>query len=126
MTSAVRALIKSGMDALGLNYAFMQWEEDPADPYFTGSYQEIESMTEDGLQEASFILSGWTRGIWADLEEAKEKIENYFNRVSGRTVIAENGSAVAIFYGSSLVVPTGDAELKRIDITLTVKEWKVI
>ena len=126
MTSAVRALIKSGMDVLDLNYAFMQWEDEPADPYFTGEYQEAESMTEDGLQEATFILKGWTRGRWADLETAKEKIENYFNRVSGKTVIADNGSAVAIFYANSFVVPTGDAQLKRIDINLTVKEWKVI
>lgn len=125
MTSAVLALISNGMDALGLNYAFMQWEEEPAYPYFTGEYQELESTTEDGLQEARFILTGWTRGSWLDLEKAKEKIGTYFNSISGKVVIADNGSAVAIFYANSLVIPTGDAELKRIEITLTVKEWKV-
>ena len=39
--------------------------------------------------------------------------------------MAEDGSAVAIFYATSLVVPTGDAELKRIQINLDVKEWSV-
>ena len=82
-------------------------------------------MSEDGLQEATFILKGWTRGKWLDLEAAKEKIENYFDKISGKKVIAEDGSAVAIFYAHSLVIPTGDAELKRIDINLSVKEWKV-
>ena len=82
-------------------------------------------MSEDGLQEATFILTGFTRGKWLDLEAAKEKIENYFDKISGKMVIAEDGSVVAIFYGNSLVVPTGEAELKRIDINLSVKEWKV-
>lgn len=122
MTSAVRAAVADGMTSLGLNYAFLRWEDDPTDPYFTGEYQEIESMTEDGLQECDFILNGYTRGSWADMEAAKEKIEKYFNR----TVMADNGSAVAIFYANSLVVPTGDEELKRIEIHLTIKEWKVI
>lgn len=125
MTNAALTAVADGMAACGLNYAFMQWNADPEYPYFVGEYQESEPMTEDGLQECDFILSGWTRGPWADLEAAKEKIERYFDRVSGKTVIADNGSAVAIFYGNSLVVPTGDAELKKIEIHLKVKEWKV-
>lgn len=124
MTTEMLKAVDSGMEALGLNYAFMQWEGDVAYPYFVGSYQESPPMSEDGMQEATFILTGFTRGKWLDLEAAKEKIENYFNKISGKTVIAE-GSAVAIFYENSLVVPTGDAELKRIDINLSVKEWKV-
>lgn len=126
MTSAALALVGSGMDVLGLNYAFMRWEDDPEYPYFTGEYQEAESMTEDGLQESTFVLNGWTRGSWYELEQAKEKIENYFGRVTGKRVITANGSAVAIFYANSLVVPTGTDELKRIQINLAVKEWKVI
>lgn len=125
MTTAALALVKSGMEILGLNYAFMQWADSPAYPYFTGSYQESEGMTEDGLQESTFILNGWTRNTWLELEQAKEKIGNYFNRISGKRVIVEDGSAVAIFYANSLVIPTGDAELKRIEIHLMVKEWKV-
>ena len=90
-----------------------------------GEYQESPAITEDGLQEADFILNGFTRGSWSDLEAEKEKIENYFNKISGKTVIAENGSAVAVFYSNSFVVPTGDAELKRIEIHLDVKEWRM-
>ena len=82
-------------------------------------------MNEDGMQEATFILNAFSRGKYLALEEAKEAIENQFNKVSGKTVIADNGSAVAIFYANSLVVPTGNAELKRLQINLTVKEWSV-
>lgn len=124
MTSEPLKLISDGMAALGLNYAFMMWEGEPKYPYFTGEYQESLPMTEDGLQEADFILTGWHRGSWLELETAKEKIENYFYR-DGRTAIASNGNAVVVSYSNSFVIPSGDAELKKIEIHLSVKEWKV-
>lgn len=124
MTTDVLKLISDGMEACKLNYAFMEWKDKPAYPYFVGEYQEQPAVSEDGLQEADFILNGFTRGEWSDLEAAKTKIENYFNRY-GLTAIASSGNAVAVCYNNSFVVPTGDAELKRIEIHLAVKEWKV-
>lgn len=124
MTSDALKLISDGMEAVSLNYAFAEWKGKIAYPYFVGEYQEQPVVSEDGLQEADFILNGFTRGSWAELEAAKTKIENYFLR-DGRTAIAPSGNAVAICYNNSLVVPTGDAELKRIEIHLDVKEWKV-
>ena len=40
MTIEPLKLISDGMAALGLNYAFERWEDDPKYPYFTGEYQE--------------------------------------------------------------------------------------
>lgn len=117
--------VKDGMKAIGINYEFGTWTKDVVYPYFTGEYQETPPTSENGMQETTFLLTGFTRGTWLELEEAKEKIKNYFNKVSGKTVIAEDGSAVAIFYEHSLIVPTGDAELKRIQINLSIKEWSV-
>ena len=124
MTSEPLKLISDGMAALGLNYAFERWEDEPKYPYFTGEYLEEESTSEDGMQQCDFILTGITRGSWLDLETAKEKIENYFYR-DGRTAIASNGNAVVVSYSNSFVIPSGDAELKKIEIHLAVKEWKV-
>lgn len=120
-------IISEAMDALRLNYALVEYPvgENPSYPYFVGEYQEIEPMNEDGMQESTFMLTGFSRGTWLELEETKDKISSYFNKVGGRTVIADNGSAVAVFYSNSLVVPTGDAELKKIQINLDVKEWSV-
>lgn len=118
-------IIKTSLASLGINYEFATWTKALVYPYFVGEYQETEPMTEDGLQESTFILTGFTRGKWLELEEAKETIENYFNATSGNVVIAESGSAVAIFYASSLIIPTEDAELKKIQINLNIKEWKV-
>ena len=117
--------IAQGMNELQIPYEFSTWTQDIIYPYFVGEYQESEPLNEDGLQETTFLLTGFTRGNWLELEEAKKKIANYFNKVSSKTVIAEDGTAVAIFYASALIVPTGDAELKRIQINLTIKEWSV-
>lgn len=125
MSKQVLKIVSDAMNELGLEYGFGEYSGDPVVyPYFVGEYTETEPTTEDGLQETTFPLTGFSRDVWLTLENAKEKIENYFNRVSGKTVIADNGSAVAIFYANSLIVPTGDAELKSIQINLSIKEWK--
>lgn len=119
-------IISDAMESLGIEYDFGTYTKNPVVyPYFVGEYNETEPFTEDGLQESIFLLNGFTRGAWLDLENAKEKIEGYFNKVGGNTVITENGSGVAIFYAVAQIVPTGDAELKRIQINLSIKEWTV-
>lgn len=126
MSKNILKVVSAAMDELGIEYGFDVYEKNPiVYPYFVGDYTETEPMTEDGLQETTFKLTGFSRGSWLTLENAKERIENYFNKVYGKTVMAENGSAVAIFYANSLIVPTGDAELKRIQINLHCKEWSV-
>ena len=119
-------IISDAMESLGIEYDFGTYQKNPVVyPYFVGEYNETESFTEDGLQESTFLLNGFTRGAWLDLENAKEKIESYFDKVGGNTVITANGSGVAVFYAVAQIVPTGDAELKRIQINLSIKEWKV-
>lgn len=126
MSKQVLKIISDAMAALGLEYGFGEYSGNPVVyPYFVGEYTETESFTEDGLQESTVLLTGFSRASWIALENAKERIENYFNRVGGKTVITDNGSVAAIFYAHSMIVPTGDAELKSIQINLNVKEWKV-
>lgn len=119
-------IISDAMDTLSLHYAFGVYAEKPIQyPYFIGEYTESPPMYETGHQESTFILTGYARGSWLPLEEAKEKIERYFNKISGKTVIVDNGSAVAIFYDGAFVAPTVDAEMRRIQINLSIQEWKV-
>lgn len=120
MTKEVLAFIDNQLSTSNINYEFGEWTSEVVYPYFVGEYSEIESMTEDGLQETDFILNGFSRGKWIDLENARQTIENLFNIT---TIL--NNIGVVVLYSGSLVVPTGDAELKRIQINLRVKEWKV-
>lgn len=128
---SILKVIDNAMNDLGINYEFGEWTGEIVYPYFVGEYQEIEPVNEDGMQETTFMLTGFARDVegtmnaYVALENTKDKISSYFNKVGGRTVIADNGSAVAVFYSNSLVIPTGDAELKKIQINLDVKEWSV-
>ncbi len=125
----VLMVVQNAMNALGIEYAFAEYAVDEEGnvvyPYFVGEYTESEPMTEDGLHEATFLLSGFSRDSWLTLEEAKERIERYFNMSSGKTYITARGTGIAISYSGSMIVPTGDAELKKIQINLNIKEWKV-
>ena len=124
MSKQVLKIISDAMNSLGLEYDFGTYKKNPVVyPYFVGEYQETEPMTEDGLQETTFLLSGFHRGEWRTLEEAREKIENYFG-YGGKAVITEK-SGVAAFYAGTLIVPTGDYELTKIQVNLKIKEWKV-
>ena len=126
MTQKALKIIKKAMYTFGLEYGFMRYSKRPVVyPYWVGEYQENPPVSESGHSTSTFMLTGFHRGTWEDLETQKERIENYFNKVSGKVVMAEDGSAVAIFYANSLIVPTGDAELKRIQINLDIHEWSV-
>jgi len=122
MSKAVLKAVDDSMKEIGINYEFGEWTSTLVYPYFTGEYQEIESLSESGEEEKQFILNGFARGEGAflALENAKEQIKEYLK--DGRLVSTEK-SVVAIFYANALAnLPTGDAELKRIQINLTVKE----
>lgn len=129
MSKEVLSIIDNAMKFLGLEYGFGEYGGNSNGkivyPYWVGSYTETEPYTEDGLQESTVMITGFSRGSWLDLENGKEKIEKHFNRVSGKVGITSSGNAVAIFYAGALIVPTGDAELKSIQINLSIKEWKV-
>lgn len=129
MTTKPLKIVSDAMSALGLEYGFGVYSGNASGkivyPYFVGEYTETPIMDESGLQEAMIMLTGFQRGTWLDLETAKEKIENYFNKIGGKTVMADDGSAVAIFYENALIVPKEDAELKSVQINLSVKEWSV-
>lgn len=123
---SVLKTIDTEMNALNINYEYAEWTAKPAYPYAVGEYQEIESLNEDGEQETQFIMTVWARGITAteDLENVKNKIKKHFPKVGGRLATTDEGSRVAIFYANTLGnLPTGDAELKKIQINLLVKEW---
>ena len=126
MTKNALKIINKAMKSLDLRYGFVRYNKKPVvSPYWVGEYQESPPADESGHSISSFLLTGFHRGPWEELEAQKERIEDYFNKVSGKTVMAEDGSAVAIFYANSLIVPTMDAELKRIQINLDVHEWSV-
>ncbi len=106
----------------GINYAFLRWNAKIVYPYFIGEYSETEPTEEDQHHEYTFIITGFTRGSWAELEDAKEKIENLFNT---HVATLPNGSAVVISYSGAFPIPLEEGELKKIQINVNIQEWRV-
>jgi hypothetical protein len=90
-----------------------------------GSLTEFEDDREDGLEEKTLIITGTTTGDWLELIEVQETLKNAFPPVGGYRAILDSGSGVVLFYATALPIPTGEADLKRIEIRVTVKFWKV-
>ena len=59
------------------------------------------------------------------MECVKERIRKYFPVIDGRRRKTESGAVAAVFYENSFPVLVEDEELKRMQINLKVKEWKV-
>ena len=124
MTIETLKIISDAMTDLNIPYAFGVYAGNQY-PYFVGEYTEIEPLNEDGLQESTFMLTGFTRGTWRGLETAKASIEQCFHPIHGKTHMTADGSAVVILYANALIIPKDDAELKSMQINLKVMEWKV-
>ena len=122
MTQESLAYINTALTSAGINYEFMEWTSELVYPYFVGEYSEPEPLNEDGMQESTFMITGTTDGTWLSLEEAKAIIER---ELCNKTAILSNGNGIAISYSGSLVVPTGNERMKRMQINLNIKEWKV-
>lgn len=122
MTSAL-GIVATELNKIGVPYEFMEWTDPVQYPYFVGEYQEVPPTAEDGGKEATLMLTGTTKGSWLELEQHRSKIEELFSPICGLRITVTDG-AVAIFYENSFPVPTGEADLKRIQINLRIKKWK--
>ena len=126
MMSDVLNIVDKAMSELGIEYDIGEYSKTPiVYPYFVSEFTASEPVTEDGLHEGTLTLDGFHRGSWLELIEAQEKIVNHFSWMSSTPSIVNDGSAVVVMYAGSRIVPTGDAELKRVQINLQVKEWRV-
>lgn len=124
MTEAGLKFVSDFMDGLSIPYDFMEWKDKPPDDrYHVGEPNEVTMTTleEDGHQDTTFIVRGFTRKEWKHLMQDAETIKKNLPR----TAILPDGTGIAVFYAGSTPVPTGDAELKSIKINLDIKEWSV-
>ena len=126
MTDAGLQFIRDAMASGGIPYEFLEYTSPISSlkSYWVGEYSESEHRNEDGGHETQFILTGTSRGSWLDLENQKETIEQIFPANGGKTAILSNGTGIAVFYGNAFPIPTGDGFLKRLQVNLTVKEWR--
>lgn len=124
MIETVLACAKTEMTNIDLPYDFMIWKKKTVpDRYWIGEYTEVPSLTEDGYKEYTLHLTGTTKGTWLSLLDDKKKIEEHFPDIGGLRIATTDG-VVVFYYENSNTIPTGDANLKRIQVDLKVKTWK--
>lgn len=122
MISEALSVISEELKKLDINYQFGRWQGKVVYPYFVGEASADEFIAENNYQEGTCFINGFTRGAWLDLMNTSEKIKHCF---ADFTTITESGSGISITVAAFSVVPCEDAELKRIQITLNIKEWSV-
>lgn len=115
--------IDEQMKILSVPYEFGQWNSKVSYPYFVGEITEEPTTTEDGAEQSTLLLTGFHRGAYQELLKAKEKIKRHFDHIDGLRGSTDNG-AIVVFFDGFFTVPTGEADLKKIQINLTIKEWK--
>lgn len=123
MTIEALQHINTIMVAIGIPYSFMSWRGAVEYPYVIGEYTEQPSQLEDGLIESSFLLTVTSNTDVMSLETIKHTIESHFRH--GRRAILPNGHGVAIYYDSAFPIHTGTPEFHRMQINLTMKEWRI-
>lgn len=122
MTKEALTYIKNRLAAAGIPYSFGEWTGSTDDYYFTGNYLETPTLTreENGRQQSTFILMGYTRKSWMVLEEAKSVIESVLPVCD----ILPDGSGLCIMYDSATHAPMADGS-KCIKIDFAIDEWRV-
>lgn len=116
--------INEQMDILAIPYEFAEWTSEITYPYYVGEIPSPEEMlTEDGAEQSELILTGFHRGRLMDLMKDKAKIKKRFDPINGLRARTDSGS-IAVFFNGAFFIPTGEADLKKIQINLLIKEWK--
>lgn len=119
---AIAALL-TGSD-VGLDYEFAEYTgQNSPKTYWVGEYIEEPVTVESGLIESEFILTGYNRGDFTELEQGKTKIRNKF--FLGHSMILGDGTGLWIGYNKAVTIPTQDENLNRLEISLNVKTWRV-
>lgn len=115
--------ISAQMESIGIPYEFPEWTSDVTYPYFVGEITEDPVETEDGEEQSTLLLTGFNRGNMIDLIKSKDKIKSHFPPVYGLRGQTDSG-AIAVFFDGSFPVPSGEAELYKIQINLKIIEMK--
>lgn len=124
MIETAIGIANNELKKIDVPYEFMRWTStNIPNRYWIGEYSETPTETEDGYEEGTLILTGTTKDLWSVLMQDREKIKDHFPKIGGLRIVTETG-VVVIFYDDSTPVPTGDANLKRIQINLQIKAWK--
>lgn len=125
MTTEGLKYMDSLFESLGIPYEFLQWNSpNVPNTYWTGEYIDNEPMNEDGMEQASFILTGVTNRKFIELETVKQTLKKHITN-EGMTAVLESGSVIAVTFVDSQPLPSVEYGVHRLQITLNIREWRI-
>ena len=117
----VLSIIAVAMADLGIQYEYERFN-GTGYPYWTGTYTGIDFSAENNRESGQMLLEGWTRErnlpLVRHADQIKKKFRNY-------QTAGANSSTVVNFL-SAITIPTGEADLKKIQIVLQTEHWEGI
>lgn len=126
----VLKIVRDRMKSNEINYHFQRYKTSvPQYPYFIGEILPVTPTTEDGMKEYTLVLQGFNReteksdGTLFGLLEESDKIEKLFPSVEGFRTVIDN-QAIAVFFCSCQPIESGESQLQKIEIQMTIKTWK--
>lgn len=108
-----------------LPYQYYEWSTKVVYPYWIGEYSEIPSNAEDGFGEDTMMITGTTKGSVIDLENGKEILRKAFSTIKGYHAVLDSGTHILVFYDTATSIPTDRNDIKRLQVNLQIKSWKV-
>lgn len=116
--------INEQMGVIAVSYEFGEWSSEIKYPYWVGEITEEPTNTEDGRESSTMLLTGFHRGKMFDLLSDMEKIKSHFDPIHGLRMQRGNGSTIVAFFDGYFIIPSGEADLKKIQINIKIYEWK--
>lgn len=104
----------------GIPYEYGEWTGEVSYPYFVGSFTEDDYRFEDGHTGGTLTIDGWSRKSKLELLQYADEIKDTFSDL----IEVDENYAFAIRYGAMQEIPSGEADLFRVTITLFTDEWK--
>lgn len=112
--------INQKLSEMNITYEYYEWTGEDVYPYFVGSYDHDNKRYEDGYTSGRFTINGWTRGNMLELVNIGDEIVNTFT--DHQVIIDDHFLYINVEINQTL--PTGEEELKRLMIVLSVEEWE--
>ena len=112
--------IDEQLSILEIPYELNEWTAKVSYPYSVGEFTEDAPNNEDGHEHTTLILIVFHRGKYIFLEEIKNRIKKHFCDLRAST---DSGSIV-VNYGGAFPIPSGEKDLKKIQINIDIDEWK--
>lgn len=114
----VLKILKNELENMSIPYTFDELDKDFELPQFIGEILETPTTDEDGGNEYSFILTGYSK-TYNYLFNISDKLKTKY-----KTSKIVNG--IAIKYDDTITISNEIDDLKQIQITFKIKEWSVI